>query len=164
MQSIDDFNLGNIQIGGKNYPICCDMRVLAEIQESYPGTIPQFEMDMIGLDYVRDDDGVIQFEKDKDGISRAKKTLGAPKVRTLMLALELMLREGINLYNVQHAGDPDRIDYGAPEATASTLAVICRIPYTDLAQILHAEFSKCFGAETVKKKEPKKRTRTQQPT
>ena len=48
--------MAGIRIGEKDYPMKMDLNVLEHIQEEY-GSINQFERDILGIEYVKDENG-----------------------------------------------------------------------------------------------------------
>lgn len=53
-----------VNLAGKEYPIRCDINVLAEIQEQF-GTISDFEMLIAGVRIAKDENGDVMLDEDK---------------------------------------------------------------------------------------------------
>ena len=128
-------NLKKITIGGIEYPYKIDLNVLEKIQEEY-GTIGQFERVLIGLEFMTDEKGNQMYTE--NGEPRMWKV--APKIRAIRMVLPWMINEGREI----EAEDTGR---SWEPVTEAEIARKCDIPYTDLAEIIHEEFSRCFSAK-----------------
>lgn len=132
-----DIELNYVDIGGAKYPIYCDLNVLEIIQDNYE-SINKFERDLLGLTPLRSEDGELQ--RDDKGLILNK--TGEPKIKAVALGLFLMIREGQRIDTRQTGTQHE-------ELTAEELREITSVPFTDLANVLHDEFNRCFN---VKKK------------
>ena len=114
-------NVDFIMIAGSEVPVWCDLYVLNEIQEEY-GTIGKFERALVGI--AEDEEGKI-----------IKKE---PDLKTVMFALRIMVQEGIK--KQKKAGIETDID-------VEQILMDADIPYTELADMLHDVFRRCFRAK-----------------
>ena len=126
--------LKTITIGDEKYPIYCDLFVLNRIQDEFNMSVNQFERDLIGADVVRDDEGKPKLDDNNKIILKPANI----NIRTLMLALYLMVDEGLTIESEQSGKEYE-------EVTQSYLARICDLPYTELSSVLHEEFNRCFS-------------------
>lgn len=111
-----------ICISGKNVPLWCDILVINEIQDKY-GTVGDFERKLIGL------------EETPDGKFRKReKDLGA-----ITFALRLMIKEGYK--KLETMGETTE------KADVEQLLMDVDIPFTDLADIIHDAFRRCFTSK-----------------
>ncbi len=124
--------LGRIMIAGKTYPMKCDLNVLEELQEQF-GSINEFERQLLGLHFLTDKDGKQLYTKDGD--PRMYKT--EPSIKAIKAALPLLINEGITL---------EAEKKGEPVESVADLDIIaaCDVDFTLLAQMIHAEYRKCF--------------------
>ncbi len=127
-----------IEINGTSYPIRCDMNVLEEIQDERGISISQFEREMIGAVILRDEEGKPQINDDMT----LKLIKGNPKIKTLMMALELFINEGLAIEAEEKGTKLKRV-------TESDLRRECDMSPEELSGILHKEFARCVA---VKKK------------
>ena len=126
--------LKTITIGDEKYPIYCDLFVLNRIQDEFNMSINQFERDLIGADVVRDDEGKPKLDDNNKIILKPANI----NISTLMLALYLMVDEGLTIESEQSGKEYEEI-------TQSYLSRICDLPYTELSSVLHEEFNRCFS-------------------
>ena len=126
-------NVDFIMIAGSEVPVWCDLYVLNEIQEEY-GTIGKFERALVGI------------AEDEEG-KRWKKE---PDIKTLMFALRIMVQEGIK--KQKKAGIETDID-------VEQVLMDADIPYTELAEMLHDVFWRCFRAKKSKQERKKEKKR-----
>ncbi len=137
---MDKQKLDHITIGDTKYPVYCDLRVLARIQERYE-TISRFERLLLGQQIVYDEDG--NPERREDGT--IVKTETESSVQAIVDGLLFMIQEGQRLEGV------DENDMIAEDDLYSCIGNPLVLKY-----IVHAIFMKCFGS---KKKEDKPITR-----
>lgn len=128
-------NLKKITIGGIEYPYKIDLYVLEQIQEHY-GTIGQFERDIIGLEFMVDEEGKQMYTE--DGEPRMWRV--APKIRAIRMVLPWMINEGLEIEAEDTGKEWEPV-------TEEKISRKCDVPYTDLAEIIHTEFSRCFSAK-----------------
>lgn len=128
-------NMGTVTLGGKKYPVKCDINVLIEIQEQFDG-LNNFEMLLTGFRLVKDPDGSAAMDGDGKPLFEVKE----PSLRAIRVVLPHMLREAAAALK-----DTDPVDlseaYGAIEAVQFDLI--------DTANTLHNEFSRCFERKNV---------------
>ena len=114
--------LNHINIAGTEYPIKCDLYVLECIQDKY-GAIEKFEK---GIRFREEVDGMVP-KKNADGTpaldENGKEIMipgkvweyKDPDMKMLNHGLELMINEGIDIQNEDHAesepGEPEPIDF-----------------------------------------------------
>lgn len=111
-----------IKICDKEIPLWCDIFVINELQEKY-GTVGEFERKLIGLQET-EDGKFIKREKD----------LGA-----ITFALRLMIKEGYR--KLEAMGEQTE------KADVEQLLMDVDIPFTDLADIIHDAFRRCFTSK-----------------
>lgn len=141
-----EIKLNTIEIDGESYPLYCDLLVLEQIQEQYV-SINQFERDLLGYVILKDGNG--NPLRNENGTFKMIQT--EPRMKTIMLGLELMINEGIRIDNKQTGAEREYI-------TKEYLAEVNERPYTELSDILHEEFNRCFAVKknsTVKTKTKK---------
>lgn len=124
--------LNTITIGAKKYPLLCDLNALEQIQDEY-GSVNVFEMELLGLKYVKDDDGKQLYNSN----GTPQMEIIEPKMRAIKTALVAMINEGL-AYQAYHKGT----EY--IEVDGADLIANCTIPYFELKDILHAEYKRCF--------------------
>jgi len=135
-----EIKMNQITIDGETYPIYCDLLVLEKIQEEYE-SVNQFERELLGYEILRDEKGEPLRAEDGTLLMAAKE----PKMKAIMLGLALMINEGIRIDNRQTGACRVYIE-------KDYLAEVNDRPYSELSEILHAEFNRCFA---VKKKDSK---------
>ena len=132
--------LKKIIIKGKTYPVKIDLNVLQVIQEEY-GSINEFERDLLGIKYQKDEDGnQIYDEKGDPAIYFVE-----PSVRAISMVLPLMINEGLAVEAHRTGREPEQVEN-------SEILAECDISYEYLAEIIHEEYSACF---VTKKNSPK---------
>jgi len=131
-----------IEIDGTSYPIRCDMNVLEEIQDERGISISQFEREMIGAVILRDSEGKPQINEDMT----LKLVKGNPKIKTLMMALELFINEGLAI-------EAEESGKALKQVTEREMRIKCDMSPEELSRILHDEFARCVA---VKKKSSKR--------
>lgn len=128
--------LNRFLIGDKTYPVKMDLNVLEGIQDAF-GSISRFERELLGL------------RASGDGkIYRAE-----PSVKAIKAVLPAMINEGLAI---------EAAETGKGYEPVGELEVFsaCTIAYDLLADMIHAEFRKCFA---VKKKNPEGTGEMRQP-
>lgn len=140
----DNIKMGSMEIGGESWPIYCDFHVLQQIQDA-GYTVSDFEMRLLGMQMTG--------EVDAEGKPLAK--FGPPEVAIILEAMQMMLMEGMTVYNLLH---PAEMKYPDPETTASMLTVMYRGTPADTARLLHAEFVRCYD-DGKKKEDPTETTK-----
>lgn len=127
-------NLKRIMIGGQNLPLKIDLNVLEHIQNEY-GTIHQFERDLLGLQFKKDEDGN-QIYKDGDPVMIRTE----PSIKAIKTVLTAAINEGLAI----EAGEENR---SYEKVTDEFVIRECTIPYDVLGEILHEEFRRCFATK-----------------
>lgn len=127
-------NLKRIMIGGRNLPLKIDLNVLEHIQNEY-GTIHQFERDLLGLQFKKDQEGN-QIYKDGEPVMIRTE----PSIKAIKTVLPAAINEGLDI----EAGEENR-----PYEKVTDEFVIreCTMPYDVLSEILHEEFRRCFATK-----------------
>lgn len=129
--------LQRIQIGNNSYPIKMDLNVLEQIQDNYE-SIKKFEMDILGLDYIKDEAG--KYVLDESG--KPRMYMREPQVKAIRTALYPMINEGLEIEAEETGKELQLVTREAVERD-------CTIDYKYLADVIHEEFKRCFS---VKKK------------
>lgn len=124
-----------VTLGGKEYPIKCDIDVLIEIQEQFDG-LNNFEMLLGGFKIVKNPDGSAIL--DKDGMPTLEVT--EPSVRAVRGALPNMLKEAALLLK-----DTDPIDLSETDDAIKNV----QFNLVRTAAAMHREFSRCFERKNV---------------
>lgn len=124
--------LSRIKIGDEEYPIKCDLAVLQEIQEQY-GSINQFERELVGVKLKLDASGKV--ETDEEG--KPVKESVEPSIRSIIVALPLMINEGLQIRAEELNTPFEPVD-------PKEIIRACAIPFDTLAGIIHDEFARCF--------------------
>lgn len=137
--------LNMIDIGGKKYPLLCDLNVLEMIQDEF-GTVNDFERKLLGLDYVKDEKGNQIYTED----GSPKMKLVEPSIRAIKIALVEMVNEGIAYEAFSQGKSWEMLE-------DLDILAMCTIPYRELADILHEEYKRCF---LTKKPMPRETKRT----
>lgn len=114
-------------LAGKEYPIRCDINVLIEIQEQFE-TVSNFEMLMVGVKTVKDEDGnVITGEDGKILFQRCD-----PSLKAIAAILPCMLSEGFGGRHKEELNE-------ALDAVQNA-----KFDLYDTAMQMNKELSKCF--------------------
>lgn len=124
--------LNTINLGGKKYPLLCDLNVLETLQDEF-GTVSEFERKLLGVRYVKDSEGNLIYDED----GNARMELVEPSIKAIKIALVEMVNEGIAYEAYSQGRSWEMID-------ELDVMVMCTIPYSDLANILHDEYKRCF--------------------
>lgn len=124
--------LNTINLGGKKYPLLCDLNVLETLQDEF-GTVSEFERKLLGVRYVKDSEGNLTYDED----GNARMELVEPSIKAIKVALVEMVNEGIAYEAYSQGRSWEMID-------ELDVMVMCTIPYSDLANILHDEYKRCF--------------------
>lgn len=121
--------LKEIELSGEKYPVKCDLLVLEQLQEEF-GSVADFENKLLGIEYLKDKDG--EYIRDKSGKRKAK--IGIPDAKAINQGLYLMVKEGMYIKDGKEAKLLTRDD------------LLRRVDkkYTEMADIVHAEFARCF--------------------
>ena len=122
----------HIIIAGKSYPIIVDLNVLEHIQEEY-GSINQFERDILGVKFKKDQNGHQEYTED----GKPKIYMVEPSIKAIKTALPVMINEGLKI-------EAEEKDHGFEEVSEQYLFRICNISYEFLADMIHKEFKRCF--------------------
>lgn len=124
--------LKRVIIAGKTYPIKLDLNVLEKIQEEY-GSVGDFEMDILGLKYLKNQNGEMQYNEDNKPMLR----LGEPSIKAIRFAMPAMINEGLAI-EAEECGKPYE------PITEEWFARNCNVSYDYLSKIIHEEFRRCF--------------------
>lgn len=124
--------LKRIMIGGKTYPIKMDLNVLEIIQNEY-GTINEFERDILGYKFAKDEKGRQIFNEDGD----PRMILGEVSIRAIKTALPAMINEGLAI-----EADEKGKEFEAVEE--SFIFRNCNVSFELLGKMIHEEFRRCF--------------------
>lgn len=128
-------HLETVMLGGKEYPIKCDIDVLIEIQEQFDG-LNAFEMLICGFKTVNHADGSIVL--DDKGMPLLERT--EPSVRAIRTALPYMLQEAAAALK-----DINPIDLSE---TAEAIKNV-QFDMIKTARAMYQEFNKCFERKNV---------------
>ncbi len=122
-------DLTKIKIAGQEYPIKLDINVLEEIQEKY-GSVNQFEREILGIKNVEyNTEGKVEnFESCE------------PSIKAIKTVLPLMINEGMKI-----TADMENKEYTPVDA--ETIYRECDMDFNVLANIIHAEYRKCFAVK-----------------
>lgn len=124
--------LKRILINGKTYPIKMDLNVLETIQNEY-GTINEFERDILGLKFAKDEDGKQLF----NGEGEPRMIIGETSIRAIKVALPAMINEGLAI-EAEEKGE-------AWEAVSDSFIFRnCNVSFELLGKMIHEEFRRCF--------------------
>lgn len=124
--------MARIRIGKKDYPMKMDLNVLEHIQEEY-GSINQFERDILGIEYLKDENGKQLYTKDGD----CRMRIVEPSVKAIKAVLPMMINEGLAIEADIRGGEYVPV-------SEQEIFRECRIPFGDLADMIHEEFARCF--------------------
>lgn len=133
--------LDHITINDVEYPIYCDLRVLARIQDKYE-TITKFERALLGWKIVYDEDG--NPERAEDGTIIKENVEGS--VEAIIDGLLYMIQEGQRIEGVK---EEDMI-------SEDEIYTCIGSPFA-LKYVVHSFFYKCF--ESKKKESTPERTK-----
>lgn len=144
--------LNVVEIGGRKLPIKCNISVMAALQDEF-GTLREFEMKILGMIPILDEDGNQKMIKNDSGYETPAFRSGEPNIRTLMFALPKFIREGIEC--AEEMGEDELIaefDYkdAIKEADFSIL---------DVALALHGEYRRCYDRKKLVTPQKKNRSR-----
>lgn len=123
--------LNYIELSGKAYPIKCDILVLEKIQDKY-GDFSDFEDKLIGFTPLLDEEG--EQVRNEEGLRMG--TFATPDIEVLKDALFWMMEEGAEIKK-------DSGEDAEPLEEKKILRGI-DIPLSEVKDILHDEFSRCF--------------------
>ena len=123
--------LKKIMIGGKTYPLKIDLNVLEHIQNEY-GTIHQFERELIGLRFKKDQNGNQIYNNGEPVMVRTE-----PSIRAIKTVLPMAINEGLAI-------EADEENRSFEKVTEEFVIRECTIPYDILGEMLHEEFKRCF--------------------
>lgn len=135
--------LNRIRIGETEYPILCDLNVLETLQEEF-GNVNTFERKLLGLEYVKDENGQQVYQED----GRPRMTIVEPSIKAIKIALVEMINEGIAYEAYSEGKQWDMLD-------DLEILAMCAIPYTELSTIIHDEYKRCFETKKPMPREKK---------
>lgn len=127
--------LKRIMIGERMYPFKIDLNVLEHIQNEY-GTINQFERELIGLQFKKDENGNQIYNGAGDPVMIKTET----SIRAIKTVLPAAINEGLAI---------EADEEGRPYEKVTDEFVIreCTIPFDVLGTMLHEEFRRCFATK-----------------
>lgn len=137
-----------INISGVRYPVHCDAYVMEQLQEEWEIAPAQFEREIKGLYIIKDKDGHPQYDEEH----RLLQKVGTPRIRTVMLGLWLMLREGC-LIEEEQGGESIEIPM------LSELKRVCDVSTDEITELVIEEFDRCYGGGKKKEEQKPKRKR-----
>lgn len=124
--------LKRILINGKTYPIKMDLNVLETIQNEY-GTINEFERDILGLKFAKDEEGRQIFNAEGE----PRMIIGETSIRAIKVALPSMINEGLAIEAEENGT--------AWEAVSDSFIFRnCNVSFELLGKMIHEEFRRCF--------------------
>lgn len=125
-------NLRRIILDGRTFPVKIDLNVLEKIQDEY-GSVYEFERKILGLEVARDENGKVIYGDDKKPVMLSVE----PSIKAIKTVLPLMVNEGLAI----EAGET-----GQSWEPVSDLWIFanCSIDFNVLAEMIHAEFKRCF--------------------
>jgi hypothetical protein len=127
--------LKRIIIGETDYPYKIDLNVLERIQEEY-GSVHEFERDLLGMEYSKDEAGNQLYDEDGEPLMYKKE----PSIKAIRTVLPLMINEGMEIEAEEKGG------IFTPAADQVILRE-CGVPFNLLAEIIHEEFRRCFATK-----------------
>ena len=136
LERISMEDLTRITIGDATYPIKIDLNVLEKIQNEY-GSINEFEREILGLHYVKDEEGNQMYEDGKPVIIQKE-----PSIKAIKTVLPAMINEGLEI-----EAERNRTEF-IPVSNTEIISQ-CSIPYKMLAKIIHEEFKRCFSTKKI---------------
>ncbi|MCM1057891.1 MAG: hypothetical protein NC517_09825 [Firmicutes bacterium] len=124
--------LKRILIAGRTYPYKIDLNVLEAIQERY-GSISQFERDLLGYRFKKDEKGAQVYDQEGEPIMYRVE----PSIKAIRAVLPEAINEGLAI---------EAEETGREFASVSEDHVMrnCSISYELLSRMLHDEFKRCF--------------------
>lgn len=144
-----EIKLNTIEIAGESYPIYCDLYVLEQIQERM--SLNQFERDLIGAVPEKDNNGKIKRKED----GTIKLVFDEYKIKSIMMALTLMINEGINIENEVNGKELEPVN-------EKYIMRVWQGSLAEVSKILHDEFNRCFevkkNTDPVKPENRKRKT------
>lgn len=127
--------LKRIKIGAESYPIKMDLNVLEQIQDNYE-SINQFEMDLLGIGFLKDKEGHSVLDKSGKPVMYTKE----PSVKAIRTALYPMINEGIQIEAEERGQSWEPVSKEEIERE-------CTINYVYLSEMIHEEFKRCFAVK-----------------
>lgn len=124
--------LNRITIGDKQYPIKVDMNVLEVIQNEY-GTINGFERDILGLRFIKDEEGRQLYDENK----KPRVMLVEPSMKAIKFVLPVMINEGLAI-------EADETGTSFEPVREKEIFRECTMDFENLASFIHNEYKKCF--------------------
>jgi hypothetical protein len=121
---------------GEKYPYIINLNVLQYIQEEF-GTVQEFERQILGMRYERDEEGHIILDKEYKPVC----SVVPPSVSAINKVLPVMVWGGMEI-EAERKGQPCR------KASAREILTECSImPYEELAALIYEEYGKRFKAK-----------------
>lgn len=127
--------LSKVKIGDKQFPIKCNIEVLAAIQDEFDN-ITEYEQKIIGLKPRKNRDGSIKMIKNADGIEVIDLEQSYPSVKAIAFSLPLMVSAGIE----------QALEQGDTIPTTDWRKGIKDVDFEiiETALALYTEFERCF--------------------
>ena len=124
--------LKRIRIGSKVYPFKIDLNVLEAMQEEF-GTVNEFERQLRGMHYRKDEDG--HYIKNDDG--NLMMYITEPSIKAIKAVLPAAINEGLAIEAEWENREMQPVD-------EEQIIRDCTISFTVLGRKLLEEFKRCF--------------------
>lgn len=124
--------LRRIMLNGRTYPIKIDLNVLEIIQNEY-GSINEFERDILGLKFAKDEDGKQLF----NGEGEPRMIIGETSIKAIKVVLPAMINEGLAI-------EAEKNGTAWEAVSDSYIFRNCDISFELLGKMIHEEFKRCF--------------------
>ena len=127
--------LNKVELGGKKFPIKCNINVLIAIQEEFE-TLNDFEQKILGMKPIKNPDGSFKMITRPDGTEAIDYKMTMPSLKAVAYALPYMIHEGMDQADEQ--GDK------YPEDDYNALIKEADFNIIDTALIMYEEFKRCL--------------------
>jgi hypothetical protein len=127
--------LARIKIGDRVFPFRIDLTVLEQIEERF-GTVEQFEQELVGWRFKRDEDG--RFVRKGNGDIAI--TIVKPNIKALIFILPRMINRGIKLEALETGDKYEPVD-------PDILIGECGTDPAELRMVVVEELRRCFGVK-----------------
>lgn len=105
---------------------------MEHIQNNY-GTINEFEMDILGLKFKKDENNNQIYTKNGDPVMYRTE----PSIRAIRIALPFMINEGLSI-------EAEAKNASWEAVSNEVITQNCNVDFNLLAKIIHEEFKRCF--------------------
>ncbi len=122
-----------IELGGKEYPIYCDMAVLEAVQEEY-GTVNEFEKKLIGIKGYK--------TQKVNGEEKNVPIYTDPSVKAIRIAAFHMINEAIDVENEERHEQTPHVSMAEIKRAKQNAGMMNRI-----MAVIHEEFMECFESK-----------------